>query len=59
MVWRELLAAPDETAFEANAAAACKQQLSCFDFGLHAMMRRTALLSFGEQQCPARLTLPN
>ena len=31
----------------------------CFDFGLHAMMQRSIVISFGEEQCPARLTLPN
>jgi hypothetical protein len=38
-------AAMDERAFEAKPAAPCKRQLSCFEFGLHAMMQRTALLS--------------
>jgi hypothetical protein len=33
MLWRELLAALGNQAFEAKAAAACKQQLFCFDFG--------------------------
>jgi hypothetical protein len=54
------MATLDDTESEAKSTGCLKTSDNpWFDFGLHAMMRRTALLFIGEEQCPARLTLQN